>query len=100
MLWLVPLVAALIPLVIAPGTLAYFDITPKIAILLCGTALMLLHSGANVYNLRSVGKRPRGRWLAGLLAGRVDGLRIVNRAFLQPFAVAGRRPLETIWIAV
>jgi O-antigen ligase len=67
MLWLVPLVAALIPLVIAPGALAYFDITPKIAILLCGTALMLLHSRANTYNLRLLMRAPAGRWFAAFL---------------------------------
>jgi len=68
MLLLMPLVAALVPLLIVPGVLAYFDITPKIAILLCGTALMLLHSRANSYNVRALLRRSAGRWLAGLLA--------------------------------
>src|SRR5580704_6298059 len=67
MLSLAPLIAALVPLLIVPGVLAYFDITPKIAILLCGTALMLLHSRANVYNLRALLRCSAGRWLAGLL---------------------------------
>jgi O-antigen ligase len=65
---IVALVVALIPLLIVPGTLAYFDITPKIAILLCGTALMLLHWNANTYNIRVLLRAPAGRWLAGLLA--------------------------------
>jgi len=67
MLLVMPLVAALVPLLIVPGVLAYFDITPKIAILLCGTALMLLHSSANAYNIRTLLRCFAGRWLAGLL---------------------------------
>jgi O-antigen ligase len=65
---MLPIVAALVPLLIVPGVLAYFDVTPKIAILLCGTALMLLHSRANTYNVRTLLRSLAGRWLAGLLA--------------------------------
>jgi len=61
-------VAALVPLLIVPGVLAYFDITPKIAILLCGTALILLYSRTNAYNARTLLRSPAGRWLTGLLA--------------------------------
>jgi O-antigen ligase len=65
---LVPLVAALVPIVITPGLLAYFDITPKIAILLCGLALMLLYPGTNTCNLRALLRSRAGRWFAALLA--------------------------------
>jgi hypothetical protein len=41
MLSLVPLIAALVPLLITPGALAYFDITPKIALVLLAMTLML-----------------------------------------------------------
>ena len=68
MLWLVPLVAALVPLLICPGTLAYFDVTPKIAILLFGTALILLQPGVNASNIQKLLSASAGRWLAGLLA--------------------------------
>ncbi len=68
MLWLVPLVAALVPLLICPGALAYFDITPKIAVLLFGTALMLLYCETNSSNMRSLLRASAGRWLAGVLA--------------------------------
>ncbi|HTC35875.1 MAG TPA: O-antigen ligase family protein [Bryobacteraceae bacterium] len=68
MLWLVPLVAALVPLLICPATLAYFDVTPKIAILLFGTALILLQAGVNTSNVRTLLRASAGRWLAGLLA--------------------------------
>ena len=67
MLSLVPLVAALVPLLITPGVLAYFDITPKIAILLLGTALMLLQVRANTCNIRGLWGAISGRWLVGLL---------------------------------
>src|ERR1700722_3425447 len=67
MLSLVPLIAALVPLLIAPGVLAYFDVTPKIAILLLGVALMLSQVGANSCNLRALWGATSGRWLAGLL---------------------------------
>jgi O-antigen ligase len=38
---ILPLIAALVPLVIAPGFLFYFDVTPKLAILLLGVAAAL-----------------------------------------------------------
>jgi O-antigen ligase len=68
MLSLVPLIAALVPLLITPGTLSYFDITPKIAILLLATALMLLQVRTNSSNVRALLTGTAGKWLAGLLA--------------------------------
>jgi O-antigen ligase len=38
---ILPLIAALVPLVIAPGLLFYFDVTPKVVILLLGVAAAL-----------------------------------------------------------
>src|SRR5580692_12925647 len=67
MVSLVPLIAALVPLLITPGVLAYFDVTPKIAILLSGVALMLLQVGANSCNVRVLWGATSGRWLVGLL---------------------------------
>ncbi|HEX5230398.1 MAG TPA: O-antigen ligase family protein [Bryobacteraceae bacterium] len=68
MLSLVPLIAALVPLIITPGTLAYFDITPKISLLLFATALMLLQLRENLSNLRGLITVAGGRWLVALLA--------------------------------
>ena len=65
---LVPLIAALLPLVIAPGLVSYFDITPKIAILLFGTTLILLYPATNVRNVRALMTGPLGRWFVILLA--------------------------------
>ena len=64
---LVPLVAALVPLVITPGLLSYFDITPKIAILLLGLSLSLFHSKANFSNLGALLSARAGRWFASLI---------------------------------
>jgi len=61
MRFLVPLVAALVPLVITPGLLSYFDVTPKIAILLFGVALILLYSPANLRNVKAVLESRRGQ---------------------------------------
>jgi O-antigen ligase len=66
--FLVPLVAALVPLVILPGLLSYFDITPKIAILLFGVSLILLYPGTNISNLRGLLRARAGRWFAALIA--------------------------------
>ncbi|HTS46379.1 MAG TPA: O-antigen ligase family protein [Bryobacteraceae bacterium] len=68
MRFIVPLVAALVPLVIAPGWLSHFDVTPKAAILLFGSALILLNSRVNVHNVYKLLREPAGRWLVGLLA--------------------------------
>jgi len=81
MLSLVPLVAALVPLLITPGVLAYFDITPKIAILLLGTALMLLQVRANTCNIRGLWGAISGRWLVGLLT--VEWLAFAIASFLS-----------------
>jgi O-antigen ligase len=68
MRFLVPLVAALVPLIITPGLLSSFDVTPKIAILLFGAALILLYSRENWRNLRILLSAPAGRYFAALLA--------------------------------
>ncbi len=68
MRFLVPLVAALVPLLITPGLLSYFDVTPKIAILLFGVLLISLYPRENSRNIRSLLVTPAGRWFAVLLA--------------------------------
>jgi len=42
MRFVLPLVAAVLPVVIAPGMLFYFDVTPKLVFLLIGTAIALV----------------------------------------------------------
>jgi O-antigen ligase len=65
---LVPLIAALVPLLITPGALAYFDVTPKIAFLLIGTALILLYRARNISNVSAILGSRLGRWWVALLA--------------------------------
>jgi O-antigen ligase len=65
---LVPLTAALVPLLITPGTLAYFDVTPKIAFLLIGTALILSYRAENMRNITAILSVKPGRWWVVLLA--------------------------------
>ena len=55
---LLPLVVALVPLVIAPGLLFFFDVTPKIALLLLGVAAALPWFAPG----RLMARR-EGRWL-------------------------------------
>src|SRR5260370_9991016 len=80
--YLVPLVVALIPLVITPGLLSYFDITPKIAILLFGVSLTLLCRSENERNLRVLLSTRAGRWFAGLL-----GATWLAAAIATPFSL-------------
>jgi O-antigen ligase len=68
MRFVVLLVAALVPLLITPGLLSHFDITPKVAILLLGVPLILLCRSAIVQSLHALLGRKAGRWFAGLLA--------------------------------
>src|SRR5947209_2783691 len=64
---LVPLMAALVPLLITPNLLYYFDITPKIAVLCMGAALALLLFRENDRNMRAFLNTRMGRWFALLL---------------------------------
>lgn len=69
MRWIVPLVAALVPLVLTPGWLSHFDVTPKVAILLLGSTLILFYWRVNVHNFYKLWRQPEGRWFGGLIAG-------------------------------
>jgi len=60
--------AALVPLVMARGLLAYFDVTPKVALLLLCAALILLKPRAILYNLRQLLRSSAGCWLVFVLA--------------------------------
>jgi O-antigen ligase len=65
---LVLAVVALVPLVITPGLFFYFDITPKVVILLFSVSAMLCFCNENVNNIRRLLKTAPGRWFAALLA--------------------------------
>ena len=70
----------------------------KCAILLFGSALILLYSGANVPNIYNLLCEPAGRWLVGLLVG---GLVLYggSHVLVDPWrAVAQRRQLAALGI--
>jgi O-antigen ligase len=85
--YLVPLVVALVPLVIAPGLLSYFDITPKIAILLFGVSFCLLCHRENERNLRVLLSTRLGRWF-GILLGAMWLSAAIATAFSQHRALS------------
>ena len=60
---LLPVVIALLPLLITPGILFYFDVTPKVAVLLLGVAAAL-----PMFAPDRLMARREGRWLYLALA--------------------------------
>ena len=64
---LVPLIAALVPLVITPGLLFHFDITPKIVIVLYGASLFAFFWRGNWTQFEALLELPEGRWFCALL---------------------------------
>jgi O-antigen ligase len=81
---LVPLVVALIPLVITPGLLSYFDITPKIAILLFGVSFCLLCRRENERNIRALLRTRFGPWFTALVAALWLSAAIASAFSLHP----------------
>jgi O-antigen ligase len=56
------IVLVTVPLIITPGLLAYFDITPKLAILYLGLSSLLLFHRRNFANVRALFATGTGRW--------------------------------------
>ncbi len=87
---LLPLIVALVPLVIAPGLVFYFDVTPKVALLLAGVALTLPSFAPG-----KLWARREGRWLCGMLAIQAASLilstALSSRAGMSVFGTSWRR---------
>ena len=66
MAFLLAVILAVIPLIIAPSALFYFDVTPKAAVALWGAAAVLPWAAAG--RLRSLRSTRHGRWFCILLA--------------------------------
>src|SRR4051794_13276631 len=64
---LVPLTAALVPLIITPGLLFHFDITPKVALLIYAVAALLVSLWAARPNLTPVLSTRSAKWFSVLL---------------------------------
>jgi O-antigen ligase len=71
MAFLLPALVALLPLIITPGILFHYDITPKIIILVLVTAACLALPGETAQGLAELWGRKTGRWLCGLAAAQV-----------------------------
>jgi O-antigen ligase len=71
MAFLLPALVALLPLLITPGILFHYDITPKIIILVLITAACLALPGETGRGLAELWRRKTGRWLCVLAAAQV-----------------------------
>jgi O-antigen ligase len=74
--FLVLLIAALVPVVITPGLLFHFDITPKVAILLYGMSLFALGWRETFASLLLLLELPEGRWYCALMGLQIGLLAI------------------------
>lgn len=68
MIFGVAIIAVLLPLIITPGVFFAFDITPKIAVLVLGTCVMLCFAKQNIKRVYGMARTSCGRWFLGLLA--------------------------------
>ena len=68
MIFGVSIIVMLLPLIITPGVFFAFDITPKIAVLVLGTCVMLCFANQNIKRIQGMARTSCGRWFLGLLA--------------------------------
>ena len=73
---LLPVVAALSALLILPGYLFHFDVTPKVAVILIGTSAALLFFRGNANRLGVLSSIRTGRWFIVLCLVQVASLAI------------------------
>ncbi len=67
-------VLAFTPLLILPAGFFHYDVTPKIAVALTGTAIALLFVGSTLNQVRRLWGDPIGRWFCLLVAAQVVSL--------------------------
>jgi O-antigen ligase len=84
---LLPASLALIPLIIAPGILFYFDLTPKVAVLLLTTGLWLFFAKPNTLGVRALVASRDGRWFIGLLCAQAVSI-VISTACADDVALA------------
>jgi O-antigen ligase len=85
MAFLLPALALLLPLLITPGLLFHFDITPKIVILSLMVAGCLALPGEISAGLAALWNRRSGRWLCALAAAQVFWYAIVTALSSRPW---------------
>ena len=71
----------------APGLLFYFDVAPKVAVLLIAVGLALFHTDANTRSLTTLWGRRAGRWLMYLLAAQAGSI-LVATVFSHDLALS------------
>ncbi|MBL8292233.1 MAG: O-antigen ligase family protein [Bryobacterales bacterium] len=81
---LLPLLTALLPILTLPGWAFYFDVTPKIVVLLAAAGIACCLFAANARSLRSLASTRPGRRLAVLVAAQVLFLIVATAASSMP----------------
>jgi O-antigen ligase len=90
MAFLLPALVALLPLLITPGILFHYDITPKIVILSVITAGCLALPGETSRGIAELWRRKSGRWLCGLATAQVAWYAVAAGLSSRPlFSVFG-----------
>lgn len=89
MAFLLPALVALLPLLITPGILFHYDITPKIVILVLITAGCLALTGETASGIAELWRRKSGRWLCGLA--------VAQAAWYAVAAGLSSRPLFSVF---
>jgi len=75
----------LLPLLILPGLLFHYDITPKVIVLCVGVAACLLHPGELAPDLSRLWNKKYGRWLCLLAAAQIVWYAVVTAASSRPW---------------
>ena len=84
-----PSVAVLIPILTLPFWLFYFDVTPKVAALLLGTALACLLAPSNAGAIQALWRRSGGKRIAGLFGLLVLAVCLSTLFSVRPALSAG-----------
>jgi O-antigen ligase len=82
---LVLVLAGLIPLLITPGILFHYDITPKIIVLVFAAAIALMRPAAVGGGLAALWNRRSGRWFCGVAAAQAVWLAVCTAVSTRPW---------------
>lgn len=90
LVWLIPAIVAGVPLLILPGVSFYFDITPKVVVLLWGTGVAALFWRGYGPGLQAVVSDRVGRWFVVLIGAQAISLAVSTVFSTQtPLSFAG-----------
>jgi O-antigen ligase len=77
--------AGLVPLVITPGVLFHYDITPRIVVVTIVAAVGLVRSGAFAKQLGALWNRQSGRWLCMLAGAQIVWFAVCTALSTRPW---------------